>query len=363
MTGKVSVFRDRKAIEDEARRWLVRLDGDVPLAANEIQALREWTAQSPAHREELLRLAKFWNQANVLSQLAIPLRTPGRMKGAKLFGAVFSAPGAAITAAVLLGIAAVLAAVLLQQPITATNGTYATELGGHQVQTLVDGSVLELNTASEVRVEYDENARIVRLLRGEAHFDVAHDSSRPFEVHAGEGRVRAVGTAFSVYLRDDEVRVTVSEGRVELAAVKTVVQEKAGTADAQRAVAEASAGARKNEPALVLRSLSSGQSATFSHEIDEVRTLSEEDIGRHLAWREGMLVFTGDPLSEVIAEVSRYTPVNIEIGDPELGALPVGGRFKVGDIDAIFDVLGSSFGIQVVRVDELHIRLLARAEI
>jgi transmembrane sensor len=99
--------------------------------------------------------------------------------------------------------------------------------------------------------------------------------------------------------------------------------------------------------------------ARLHENIAEVRTLATEDLARELAWREGLLVFTDEPLSQVIDEVSRYTSVRIEIADARLRALPVGGRFKLGDVDAMLDALESSFGIRVLRLDDEHIQLLA----
>lgn len=359
MKTNVFAFQDRKAIEEQAREWLIRLDGDTPLTSSESEALREWAERSPAHRAELQRIARFWHDADLLSELAIPLRKPKRGVGEWLSSA-FSADSKrswAIAACVaLIAIALVVVPLTLHQPLDATNGVYATRVGERQTQTLADGSVIELNTASTLQVDFTDNVRVIRLLQGEAHFRVAHDTARPFEVFAGGGMVRAVGTAFSVRVKQNDIAVTVAEGRVELAAVTEEPPSALTTneADGRSQVAAA-------KPAVaVLGQLSSGHSATFGDVIHEVRALRADDLSQQLAWRDGMLVFAGEPLSDVIAEVARYTPIKIEIADPALRTIPVGGRFKAGDVDAMFDVLAVSFGIEVHRVDPMHVRLTAR---
>src|SRR5215472_3374109 len=83
-----------------------------------------------------------------------------------------------------------------------------------------------------------------------------------------------------------------------------------------------------------------------------VKQLTEPEMQRKMAWQEGYLAFSGEPLSEVIEQVNRYSPVTLEIGDSELASVAIGGRFRIGDLDAVLDVLQTNFGIQARRVDE-----------
>lgn len=347
MTSKVYKLADRTTIAEEAREWLIRLDGDDEPSQADIAALNEWVGRSPAHREELSRISAFWNDANILTELSIPLNSrPRRQKPRRL---------AAAAAVCLLGIGVALTVWLYPQSMVAANGIYATAIGELQVQTLADGSIVQINTDSQVQVDYSDSLRKIRLLRGEAHFDVSDDPDWPFEVYAGKGMVKAVGTAFSVRLSQDKVKVTVSEGRVDLAVVADRVNS------------------QKYQPVLeTIGTLGHGQSAVFSSQavnaerrdggigsiVPEIDTLAEQELARRLSWREGYLVFAGEPLSYVIDEVNRYTPMTIDIADPALSQLRIGGRFKVGELDAMFDVLQSSFGIQVSRLDDQHIQLL-----
>ena len=69
-----------------------------------------------------------------------------------------------------------------------------------------------------------------------------------------------------------------------------------------------------------------------------------------------MLTFAGDPLVVVVDEISRYTTVSIEITDPVVRATRIGGRFPIGETDAMFDALEANFGLQVTRLS--HDRVL-----
>jgi transmembrane sensor len=73
------------------------------------------------------------------------------------------------------------------------------------------------------------------------------------------------------------------------------------------------------------------------------------DLERRLAWREGVIVFAGEPLSEVVGQMSRYSGVPIFIEDDRLRTIPIGGRFKVGDVDSMLEGLESLFGVEVRR--------------
>lgn len=355
MRDNVIDFIDREAIEAQAREWLVRLDGDTPLSSAERETLQRWAAQSPAHRDELLRIAAFWSEADLLAELATPHRKPHARWGlglTRIWQIACATPRVAIAATLVLVIAAALLAPRLSGPdIEASNGLYATSVGEQREQTLSDGSVVEINTDSEVQVAYSNNRRLLRLVRGEAHFKVAHDARRPFDVYAGTSLIRATGTAFSVHMQGSDVTVTVAEGSVAL-----------GTLPIQPKESEISAPAPLRVAVPMLRQLESGHIARLHENMADVRELDTEDMARALAWRDGLLVFTGEPLSQVIDEVSRYTSVRIEIADARLRTLPVGGRFKLGDVDAMLDALESSFGIRVVRLDKGHVQLLAAPE-
>jgi transmembrane sensor len=220
--SNIHTFSDRDRIEQEAREWLIRLDSDTEPSAEEVRALRAWVARSPAHRQELLRISAFWNDANILTELSIPLETTTQSVASRLrrfFAPLMSVNRcSALAASLVLAVTIGAVSLVVMQPSDATNGIYVTAIGGIQERKLVDGSILKINTDSQVQVDYSDNVRKIRLLRGEAHFQVSHNANWPFEVYAGTRMVKAIGTAFSVQLSNDSVQVTVSEGRVDIAA-------------------------------------------------------------------------------------------------------------------------------------------------
>jgi transmembrane sensor len=333
------------SIQQQAREWLIRMDGDAPLSAEEYAALRKWASRSPAHQAELQRIAIFWNRANILTELAVPLKRRAAAasirSGWTPFGFRLRSLGAAAVVCVAVGVA-----VWWLKPGVTTNGIYATAIGRQQTLSLEDGSTVQVNTDSQVEINYEEHLRKVRLLRGEAFFTVAPNSRRPFEVFAASGVVKAVGTAFAVSLQGSNVSVTVAKGRVDVGA------DEAGVAFANGVTVRDLPLARPHA------SLKAGQTATFSDGTAvNTHEISAPELTRRLSWHEGYLVYSGQPLDEVVAEVNRYSAITLEIADPKLRTLSIGGRFRVGDLEAVCDVLQSNFGIRVDRVDDRHIQL------
>jgi transmembrane sensor len=195
-------------------------------------------------------------------------------------------------------------------------------MGKQETVPLADGSSIVLNTDSAVRTNYSRRERVVYLQRGEALFDVEPDPTRPFMVHAGGKTFRAVGTVFALRLNDSGVKLTVSEGLVEISGVGPAgaPQRVAALHDAQIVGAEA-----------------------------EVHALDEEALSRSLAWRRGFLAFKGETLGYVVSEISRYTPTEFVFENPELRDIRIGGYFAVGEVDGLLAALEGSFGIDVRR--------------
>ena len=167
-------FPDRRVVADEAAEWLIRLDADTPPTPQELRTLSEWLNRSPAHREELERLAALWKRMNVLTELAVPLGSSSRAAGISWLAAgidrVFPSRRAGWVAASLVVVLAVAAVSLVRQAgmdrLLTTNGLYATAVGQHKTTTLADGSRIVLNTNTQIEVDYEQGYRRVRLLQG-----------------------------------------------------------------------------------------------------------------------------------------------------------------------------------------------------
>ena len=362
----ISKFPDRNIVKQEAVEWLIRLDSDAKPTTKELNDLREWLSRSPVHREELNSLNAFWSN-NVLTELMVPLDQGLRRRRVLLAPiAFFSHYWRGISG---LAVAAVCALMLLNvwfspNAMTEANGIYLTAVGQQKSLTLPGGSLVVLNTNSQIEVAYSKQYRNIRLLQGEAYFEVAEDPEHPFRVYAGAGRVQAIGTAFNVHLREDGLNVFVTEGKVALASLGV-----------SRALPEdyLIAGNQERSPVIdtylnteseELGTLEAGQSVTIDKElsssdsietarqelIDSVDTVDKRELDRRQSWRNGLLVFSGETLEQVVEEISRYTTVSIEIADSKVRQIQIGGRFKTGDIDNMFSALEANFGLEVNRL-------------
>lgn len=343
--GKILAFPDMAALDAEAAGWVARFDaGDV--SAKDQAAFQAWLNSSALHRQAIAEYGNFWSEFDKLGQLTNPVETgpafdaqPRRsLAGAKYWLA-------ACAASILVMIAA--GGVVRQEsparpsirqaavPHLPVRQSYATAIGGQKKFTLADGSVVTLNTNSRIDVEILGDRRDIHLVRGEAYFDVVHDKARPFTVYADRYVVRDIGTAFAVHLLDNcLVNVRVTKGSVEIAAPR-----------------------HKGKTSKSLGVVVAGHDVVFGQKIERAETVSDAELSRKLAWRQGQLIYSGQPLADVLADISRYSDIQIELADPELRNLPVGGAFSVNQTDAIFAALENNFGVHAEWIDAHHVRL------
>jgi len=321
-------FRHQAQIDEEAAVWVWRLD-----SAPDDQSIRAqfdgWLVADPRHRRAYEQLAGAWQQLDRLVGAGAPPLAPA--------AAATRRPKAwwrwmASAAAVLL-LAGAAVAIFLPERRSQT-GTVATAVGLRQRVELADGSVVLLNTNSIVAYDLQRGERDLYLRKGEAHFQVAHDRSRPFLVHAGDAIVRAVGTQFDVHvLAGNHVDVLVDEGRVE------VVPEPAPAATA-------SPGAHPLARPQA-RTLSAGQQLSSGEAGFTVVSVTPLRADHQLAWREGAVMFDGEPLSEAVAEISRYTDARLVITDQRVAAMRFGGRFRTDDLNGFLAALQAALPINV----------------
>jgi transmembrane sensor len=205
---------------------------------------------------------------------------------------------------------------------------YHTGIGGFERVVLADGSVIELNTNTEIRVSFSTKRREVSLVTGEASFNVTHDAGRPFVVVAGDAAVRSLGTQFNVRQQGEVVDVIVTEGRVAV-----------GQIDVATISAPAFSGSSRAPV------VGAGQAARVTRGSAYVRRESPQDAARELAWQDGMLMFNSAPLSEVVAEFNRYNRRQLVIADPAIAGREIGGYFKSRNLDIFVKILHSSFGV------------------
>lgn len=216
-------------------------------------------------------------------------------------------------------------------------GAFRTAVGERSNITLSDGSSVVLNTNSRVEVRYTPEQRRVRLLAGQAWFQVAKNPERPFVVEAGDQRVTALGTAFDVRMDSrDSVQVTLAEGKVSVEPILSPI-------------------ARLISPPPIPKLLVAGEALIVSE--DAPVETRKADLTKLVSWRKGQVVFDNDTLESAIAEINRYSPIRIELADPSLGQLRVSGVFKAGHSDSFVETVTGHYPLQVASRDESRILL------
>ena len=353
---EVIKFRNNDEIRERASEWIMRLDAP-DIEEDIIQSLLLWLDESPVHRVEFIELASIWGNMDILSELAemIPLDPPPakRRQNRGIFNVSWNhAAAASVCITVLLGLH------LFKDnlwptalPDSSADIVYSTPIGDQNSINLVDGSRINMNTNSSVRVGYNSEFRDIYLEHGEVHFEVAHNPQRPFVVHVGNGSVTAKGTAFTVQYYDSLVDVTVTDGIVEVntAATKEIVEGSTPQSSTKTGTTTKT-------------SISAGQTVKFDEVIRFVGTVAPGEMDRKLAWQRGMLIFDGNHLEDVIIEIARYTDTKIVINDQAIRKVQVGGYFRTGEINAMLGAFESSFGIAVTRVDENLIYLSKKSD-
>jgi transmembrane sensor len=291
------------AIEAAAAVWLSRRDGGMNEA--ETAAFIRWLQQDVRHAEMFAELDDAWQGFNRL-KVARPAGTarpdagllaPRRRRRRTLW--VYAALTTAAAATfIMLAWPRAPDAGLRQNVVTAVGVLQRTELP--------DGSILQVNTDSEVDVQYTATERRVRLVRGEAYFTVAKNPDRPFVVSAGQVAVRAVGTSFNVRLRSTAIEVLVTEGKVQ---VNDSVQ---GGSLLMPRTEEPTPLLIAGERAMIPLQAVTGRASA------RVQPVTPPEVGRALAWQERRLEFYDVPLREVVAEFNRYNTHQIVIADSRL---------------------------------------------
>ncbi|MEH3147670.1 MAG: FecR family protein [Methylobacterium frigidaeris] len=287
-------------VYEAAAGWVARLSS-ADATEGDRAAFEVWRAADPAHAEAHAELDALWRR---LGHVPDPRRRAGRGPAG-------------------IAVVAVLGAALAWQSgvIDRLRADLWTGIGdiGHAV--LADGTRVDLNTGTALALRFTATERGVDLLRGEALFDVAPDPARPFVVRGGGVSVRAVGTLFFVRADGGDGPVGVAEGRVEVAASGREMQVAAGEAVRRR---------DGTAPAVVAA-----------------------DVTRAVSWRDGRLIFSGERLSEVLAELGRYRRGRIVLLDPRIGGRRVTGAFDPHNTDDALDAIAATLAVRITRLTPL----------
>ena len=308
---------ERDRLASTASEWLVRMESGTITAAERLR-FAEWLSSDPSHRDAYREAERFWHGLDRLNpddiREFVRYLTEDTITDPR--GTSRSWRRVAALAASLVLVAGIgLWITTAWLPF----GDYRTAVGEVRTVTLADGSIVQLNTDTALSVSITEHGRRLTLHRGEAFFTVALDAARPFEVEAGRGTIRALGTAFNVRTGSDRTTVTVTEHSIRIRLGKETS-------------AEVHAGER-------LRYRPDGW-------IDPIETA---DMDRVLAWRHHRLIFENQPLPEVLAELARYRSGRLVIlRDESLKTLPVTGSFDTERLDHLLPAIEESLPVRIV---------------
>lgn len=357
-----------RQVYEEAAEWLVELRvGDIDPGMR--MRLDAWFRESPQHIRAFLELSSIWEDggdpdldrtrttdeliararaaSNVVSLARsepIAARESPRPAAARRGSrSLRYALAASLVGTCLIGAGWGYWYYALRQP------SYVTRTGEERSIRLSDGSSVELNSRSRLRVRFSAGQRDVDLVEGQALFRVAKDAARPFVVHSDSAQVRAVGTQFDVYRKDSSTTVTVVEGRVAvvptLLEALSVPSQPTGSADVHSGV---------NTDAIML---AAGEQVTVAPKTPAkpVKT----DVGTATAWTQHRLVFDSAPLADVASEFNRYNARQLIVRDAALQDFHVTGVFSSADPTSLLKFLRAQRDIRVEETQQ-EIRISKR---
>jgi transmembrane sensor len=286
------------AIHARAVEWLLAREDSEDWSAQDQAALDAWLNEAPEHLLAFWRAKSGWKRTEVLAALR-PFRPQSKPQSADNWKRFRLAMAAASIAAI------AIASVVAANWKTERYVTYSTALGGHKTLALGDGSEIELNTDTVVRLPKGVGRQVV-LEKGEAFFQVRHDASNPFIVTTRSGRVVDLGTKFVIRQRDRDVKVSLVEGRARFEGASQDGEKRSVVLDPGDVVlATADSVSLMKKPA---------------------RELSNE-----LGWRRGMLIFRHKTLAEAASEFNRYNAEQIVV-DPSVAHMEIRGTFHTADV-------------------------------
>lgn len=289
-------------VQEQAAAWLASSIGEEWREQDQA-ALDAWLAASPAHKLAFWRLNAAWARSERLAALRTGTVEPPPRR--RIWLIAFGSAGAVAAAVVVWGIGF---ANLASQPALKT---FSTPVGGHQILKLSDGSQIELNTDTVIKIGLSTALRTAVLVKGEAFFQIKHDPARAFVVNVGTHRVVDLGTKFLV--RDDpgQLRVILVEGRARL-----------------------ESDAAKTQALLLLP----GDVAVATANTMSVAARPSASVAAELGWRHGLLIFDNVSIGDAAAEFNRYNKVKLVIADTPTAKIAIGGTFQANDVRTFAEV-------------------------
>jgi len=327
MIGEPMTVRSPHHLLAEARQWYVRLQDDTVTQA-ERRAFARWLTADAGHQhawdrvmDQVRQLERDLREVAPLVTARYPIAAPNTVPP----GSVDAAPALIpfsqrLARRQVVRLAASVGTVLLGGGLLvrrlADRDDFQTGPGDRRQLQLTDGSTAEIGSDTALAVAFTSGERLIRLREGDAFFAVAADTARPFIVQAGDVRVRALGTQFSLRARDERLDITVREHAVAVAV--------------------------PGEPA---QRVAAGEGMRVT--AGRTGPIAPVDLAIAEAWREDRMVFTDAALADVVAEIDRYRHGQIIITDRALAALRVSGSFRADDTDAALRIIAATLPVRI----------------
>ncbi len=302
-------------IARKAAAWIRQRDFWDWSEADQIK-LDAWRAESLAHEAAFLRLDAAWNRTERLAALRAPKR--GWLPASRARRGIVRA----VAGLAALVIVCAAGANYLFAP---REKIYATQVGGHRTVALADGSQIELNTDTVLRLAVD--GRGAFLDRGEAYFQIRHDAIHPFVVTTAKHRVIDLGTKFLIRNDNDRLEVSLMEGRARFETANATGRKRStGLTPGDFAVATADSMSVTKKPA--------------------------REMANELGWRRGVLIFRHTTLADAVAEFNRYNREKIVIADANVAQHMIGGTFTTSEVKRFALVVRDVLGLNIENSDD-----------
>ncbi|WP_189487354.1 FecR family protein [Asticcacaulis endophyticus] len=306
--SSVSYIREQTtgtSVNHQAAQWII--DSSEGAAATG-GAMDDWLAEDDAHIEAYAEGLLIWEQLGQIAQDSPSDRLIQHNR--------WRLPA---------GIAAMAAVVLLAFGFSSVflMPTYKTGIGEQRTVRLDDGTRLVLNTNSVLKVDFEKGIRRVRLERGEALFNVAHDKQRPFVVEANDGYVEAVGTLFVVRSEARGMEVTLLSGLVDIGHGEFNSSAKISLTPGDR-----------------------------WRETGAASVLDRPKIETVTAWRNGEIIFDETPLNVAVAEVNRYTKKPIVLSDNRTAQRKISGVVRIAEPEIFVETVAGVYDLRVNNSDK-----------
>jgi transmembrane sensor len=382
----------RKRVAEEAAEWWVTLQGEVSRAQREQYV--DWLRESSVHVAEMLHVAQVhgaleqfqhWSgipidgsreeDENIVALPSTLHRPEAQRRRSESRPRRPMVWAMALALLVLVGTGTVLL-------FGGGAGVIQTERGERREVALADGSVVQIDPETHLRIRYEERVRRVFLDHGRALFHVAKNAERPFLVESNNTTIRAVGTAFAVEQQANAVLVTVAEGKVAVFPTESVTvplhdsSSTLGSTETRSKVAtDSSRQPSTSSPPITKPSgdggttdaaRSTGSShailLTANQQVSVARSGSAEavravDSGRALAWADGRLIFEDSSVGDAVAQFNRYNRIQIVVNDADLARRPISGVFSAADPESFAAFLQSVARVRITHSENSDITI------